>query len=205
MKTNTLRLYFECLTGGALLFLAGLSLAFAQNMDPADPTSPPGTPTAPATRDGAHAGKIADDGLARGDRRFLKQATRLGEQEVTISRIAADRAIHPQVRNFASEMVREHTAANEELAALVKRKGAVVEPRDRTDIRGDERKWAAKKGDDFDEDYLEAIIDGHQDTIDVLENGAESKDPAIAAYAAKYLPVVKTHLARAESLKEAID
>lgn len=195
MKTQTFRLRSQYLAGGLLLALAGASPALADTVTTRPMVSSDKTTLPPA----------AEDTVPRSDRRFFQKATRLGEEEVTLSRIASDRAIHPQVRSFASDMVREHTTVNEELAALAQRKGAQLEPRDRVEVREEERKWAAKKGDDFDEDYLKALIDAHQDTIDVLENGAESKDPEIAAFANKTLPTVKAHLAHAESLKKTVD
>ena len=197
MKTTIVRPCFKYLAGGALLVLAGAAPALAGNA-----TEPSPSPRVVAIADTP---PPAADTVPRSDRRFFRQASRLGEDEVVLSRIAADRAIRPQVRALASEMAREHNTANEELNALAARKGAVPEPRDRVEVREEERKWNAKKGDKFDEDYLKALIDAHQDTIDVLENGADSKDPEIAAYANKMLPTVKAHLARAEALEKAVD
>ena len=185
------------ITRTLLLILAGASVAFAQNRV---------MPSEPALKDDTTINRTNADGeLKRGDRRFFRQAARLGEHEVLLSRAAAERATTPQVQAFAAEMVREHTASNEELMALAGRKGATLETRDRTEARAEEKKWAEKSGKEFDEDYLEAIIDGHQDMIDVLENGVDSKDPEIAAYANKHLPAVRSHLARAETLEKAVD
>ncbi len=180
------------------MFLAGASPAFGEDRASNSATTRPLAVSENATP------PPAENTVPRGDRRFFRKASRLGEQEVVLSRIAADRAIHPQVRSFAAEMAREHSTVNEELAALARRKGAQWETRDRVEVREEERKWNAKKGDDFDEDYLDAIIDAHQDTVDVLENGAESKDPEIAAFANRTLPTVKAHLARAQSLEDTV-
>ena len=204
MKTKAFRLLSECLAGGALLLLAGTAPAFGEDRVINSATTKNSATTRPLVASD-NAAPPAQTNVPRGDRRFFRQAARLGEQEVVLSRIAADRAIHPQVRAFAQEMTREHSTVNEELAALARRKGAQWETRDRVEVREEERKWNAKKGDNFDEDYLEAIIDAHQDTVDVLENGAESKDPEIAAFASKMLPTVKAHLARAESLEDAVE
>lgn len=143
--------------------------------------------------------------LSRADRRFFTKAARLGETEVALSRIAERRAIHPRVRDFAGLMIREHTAANSQLADLAAKKGVTIEREDATDKRREETKWNEKSGDDFDEDYLEAMIDAHEDTVDVLENGTESKDPDVAEWARKMLPAVKSHLTQAEQIKKSID
>jgi len=153
-----------------------------------------------------HGTSDRDAKIARSDRRFLKKAAHLGEKEVALSRIAAERATNPQVRAFASEMVTTHNAANAELAALIQQKGARLDDHDRAiEQRELAKKWNEKKGADFDEDYLEAIIEAHEDTIDVLENGVDSKDGDISAYASKLLPIVKAHLAHAEKLEDQVD
>src|SRR5690606_15206903 len=123
-------------------------------------------------------GDTKRDGLRevpRADRRFFTKAARLGEQEVALSRIAERRALQPRVREFAGMMVREHTAVNSQLADLAARKGVTLEREDATDRRRDDTKWNEKSGDDFDEDYLKAMIDAHEDTVDVLEKGVDSK------------------------------
>lgn len=158
----------------------------------------------------AGAGTLAgpESTLPRGDQRFFEKITRLNEQEVALSRHAAERASSPQVRSFANEMVREHTQASQELGNLATRKGARLATMATRDMRAadkTEKDWADKKGRDYDEAYLEKMIDAHEDTIDVLENGADSKDPDIAAAARKMLPKVKAHLEHAKQLHKALD
>lgn len=143
--------------------------------------------------------------LKGGDQRFFEKITRLNEREVALSRQAAQRASNPQVRSFAEEMVREHQSAGQELGSLATRKGARLEPTSTRVARELEKDWADKTGRDYDEAYIKAIIDAHEDTIDVLENGVDSKDPEIAAAAQKLLPKVKAHLERAESLHKMLD
>lgn len=149
--------------------------------------------------------------LARGDQHFFEKITRLNEREIALSRHAAERATNAQVRSFANEMVEAHTEAGQELGTLATRKGARASSMDSHDMHGAdktrkiEKDWADKKGGDYDEAYIKAMIDAHEDTVDTLENGAESKDPEIAAAAQKLLPKVKAHLERAKQLKKSVD
>ena len=176
---------------------------FAQTT-PSTPDTPyPSNPSAPVARDSKTS---SDSKLPRADRRFFNKAARLGEKEVALSRIAAERATNPEVRAFASEMETAHTAANAELDTLIRQKGVRLDDHDSAvEQRELTKKWNEKKAGGFDEDYMEAIIDAHQDTIDVLKNGAESKDGDIAAYSNKMLPAVKAHLAHAEKLLKKVD
>lgn len=156
-------------------------------------------------RDGTMNRDAAARDLSRSDRRFFTKAANLGEKEVALSRIAESRAVNPRVREFAGRMVREHTAANAQLAELAARKGVMIEREDATDMRKKETKWNEKSGNDFDKDYLKAMIDCHEDTVDVLEKAEKSKDPEIAAYARQLLPTIKGHLKQAETLEDSLD
>lgn len=201
MKTHHKSPSLACLCAG-LLLLAGVSATPASaQTGTARETTPPSYDN--NSRDNA---PRSGEKLKRADRRFFNKAAELGEKEVALSRIAADRAANAEVRAFASEMVRAHTNANQELAALARRKGATSDANEQALKRREmDKKWNEKKADDLDEDYLDAIIDCHEDTVDVLERGAKSKDADIAAYSAKMLPVVQSHLARAEALEDALD
>lgn len=146
--------------------------------------------------------------LKRGDQRFFEKITRLNEREVALSRQAVQRATNPQVRSFAEEMVREHTRSGQELGSLANRKGArlaTVVAREGRKSERIEKDWAEKKGADYDKAYVKEMIDAHEDTLDILENGADSKDPEIAATAQKMLPKVKAQLEQAESLHKQLD
>jgi putative membrane protein len=167
-------------------------------------TTPGNTGPAMSTTD-TLAGPGTGTALKGGDQRFFEKITRLNEREVALSRQAAQRASNPQVRSFAEEMVREHQHAGQELGSLATRKGARLEPTSTRATRELEKDWADKTGRDYDEAYIKAMIDAHEDTVDVLENGVDSKDPEIAAAAQKLLPKVKAHLERAESLHKMLD
>lgn len=193
----------------SLILLVGTSLSFAQtsgttgtttNERPSsytNPTTPRAVdPSAPGTMNTRLDRKLQD---------MLNKLSTVEEDELALSRLAAQRAIHPEVKTFANDMVTAHTSSNQELAMLVTRKGAKLEARDANDARNMEKKWAGKKGDEFDEDYLEAAIDLHEEKIDALEDGVDSKDADVSAFASKHMAVVKTHLERAKALLDRID
>src|SRR5437870_1452241 len=57
------------------------------------------------------------------DRSFMKDAAQDGAAEVETSKMAQSKATNPDVKAFADQMVKDHTSANEELAALARTKG----------------------------------------------------------------------------------
>jgi putative membrane protein len=199
-----------------ILLLAGSTLALAETRmvpteDPATTTSNSAsgsTGTGAASRQNPNQSLYSpttEGTLPRAERRFLSDVSRLNEKELTLSRQAAERATHPDVKAFAAEMVREHTMAQQEFSTIASRKGFTPDADTRMDLQKMQQKWADKTGRDYDEAYIETMIDAHQDNIDALENGVDSKDPEIAAFAQKMLPKVRMHLQRAEQLDKALD
>jgi len=53
----------------------------------------------------------------------------------------------------------------------------------------------AKTGADFDREYVEEMVDDHEEDVAAFEKQAQSAtDPDVKAFAAKTLPVLKKHL-----------
>src|SRR5262249_47368589 len=80
-----------------------------------------------ATGDGATSGKhMASAPNSTDPQTFVKKAALGGMTEVEASKLAVSKAQDPQVRAFAQKMVKEHTAANDELKSLADKKGWTV-------------------------------------------------------------------------------
>lgn len=201
-----------------LLLLAGATIAVAESrvVPTADPdtttTSGSGAAGTGASRQNQNQAQTRDlysptteSTLPRAERRFFRDVSRLNEKELVLSRQAAERATHPEVKAFAAEMVREHTAAHQEFSTIASRKGFTPDAETRMELQKMQQKWTEKTGNDYDEAYVEAMIDAHQETIDALENGVDSKDTDVASFSQKMLTKVRSHLQRAEQLEKAID
>ncbi len=109
-----------------------------------------------------------DHNVSNGDKDFVKDLATANIAEVELGRMARDRAATPEVKKFAAMMVDDHTKANESLTALASRHNIAV-PSAIDDKHNDLRdKLAKKTGADFDKDYIDAMVDGHQDVLDKL-------------------------------------
>jgi putative membrane protein len=96
-------------TGGSL----GLSAQTSPPPSPADRQSTPATGTQSANADAG----------------FVQQAAASGKMEVEHGKMAAQKASNAQVKSFANRMVKDHTAANEQLMALAKAKKITIADR----------------------------------------------------------------------------
>lgn len=185
----------HALCAASLLAVAAATPVFAAKAGSSTATDATHGSTAGATA-GEH--RMSDSlQLSRSDRRFVDKLAKLGAEEVALSRLATTQAARPDIRNFAQELVTAHEKVNAELSKLASSKGLML-PTDETNLA----KWSKKSAKDFDEDYLEKMIDAHEDSVDLLSSHADkSDDPELAAFARMHLPAMQEHLQKAKDLK----
>ena len=123
--------------------------------------------------------------------------------EVELGKIAATNASSAKVKEFGKMMVTDHTKANTELKAVAAMKNITIPttPNEKHQKHIDELK--AKKGADFDKDYVEMMVDDHKEDISKFETEANNgKDADVKAFASKTLPVLNKHLQHVQTVKD---
>ena len=126
---------------------------------------------------------------------FLAAASTSGMNEVELSKLAQTKATNPEVKKFAAQMVADHTKAGDELNAIGKKKD--VKPATEMDSAHKSilQKLQGLSGAEFDKEYVSAMVDDHEDAVDLFKSQSESgKDAEIKAFAAKTLPTLQGHL-----------
>ena len=181
----------------------GMSVAFAlsagQALAAADAVQKSPTPAAVPSATGS----VGKSALSAVDRTFITKASGAGMYEVEISKIAADKAQDPSVKEFAQMMVKDHTAANEELKALATAHGAEVASDVPPEKKPVVKKLSGLSGAAFDKAYREQVgLKDHKADIALFERQAKSGElPELKAWASQKLPTLKSHLEHAQSLK----
>jgi putative membrane protein len=64
--------------------------------------------------------------MSSDDTTFVHQAAQSGKMEVEQGKKAASKASNPQVKSFGSMLVKDHTAANQELMTLARKKNVTI-------------------------------------------------------------------------------
>lgn len=139
------------------------------------------------------------------DAKFATDAASAGMAEVAAGKLASEKAVDPQVKEFGSMMVMDHTKANEELMAIAKTKNITLPTAPDADHQKMAADLAAKSGKDFDKAYVDAMVDGHKKVASMLEDASKNcKDADLMAFATKTLPTVKAHLAKIEAIQKSM-
>ena len=109
---------FTLATALAVAFTAA-NLANAQAPRPQEQ----GKPAQPAPRES----QPAKTGTATSaDTEFVQKAAAAGRMEVEHGKMAASKASNAQVKAYANKLVKDHTAANQQLMAIAKRKNITI-------------------------------------------------------------------------------
>jgi putative membrane protein len=118
------RTYPFTLAAALAVAFTAASAASAQTPRPQEPA----TEQKPAARDTQTATSRT---ISTGDREFVQKAAASGRMEVEHGKMAASRASNAQVKAFGNTLVKDHTAANQQLMSIAKKKNITIAGADR--------------------------------------------------------------------------
>jgi putative membrane protein len=140
------------------------------------------------------------DKLSWGDRRFVTKAADGGQSELALAELAAQRATNPEVKSFAQKLVTDHTKVNSELMSLASQKNVKVDVDDDKDRAY--KRMNKKSGSEFDQEFVEHMIDEHEKDVKMFEKAAsDAKDAEVRAFATKHVADLREHLQEAQNLR----
>jgi putative membrane protein len=135
---------------------------------------------------------------------FADTAAKSDAFEIAAAKLALTSASSAQVKAFANDMIKAHTASTAKIeAAAAKASPAITPDATLTGEQNDDLADLAKlKGADFDKAYIDGQIDAHDDALELMEDFAKDGDVApLKAAAGEIAPVVKSHLDMAKALE----
>ncbi|MDF2432749.1 MAG: putative rane protein [Mucilaginibacter sp.] len=129
------------------------------------------------------------------DAKFATKAAAGGLAEVEIGKLAGQKTTNAQIKSFAAMMVTDHGKANDKLMAIAKAKNITLPATLDTDHQKKMDDLSKLSGADFDKAYVDAMVDGHKKTLDLMKDEAKNgKDVELKDFAASTAPIVQMHL-----------
>lgn len=174
----------------------------------------------------------AGGGISASDKNWVNDQLSDGTAEVELAKMAKEHASTSDVKQFAQMMIDDHTKAGDQLKQIA---ATYAIPQDvKIDDKHKDLMETLSKltGPDFDKEYMNAMVDDHQDAVQDLrsrvdenrslsdritgknpESAASVKpeaadnhvDASINQWAANTLPTVEHHLDRAKQIKDTLD
>ena len=136
--------------------------------------------------------------------KFMNEAAMGGNAEVQFGKLAEQNASSQRVKNFGEMMVKDHSAANDDLKSIAKNKSVTL-PNDIGKHQHHYDELSKKTGTDFDKSYMKMMVDDHKEDIDAFEKAANtSTDPDVKNFATQKLPILRKHLDSAKAVQESL-
>lgn len=164
--------------------------AFSQDPPPPAPTKEAGNPA-----------NKSPGGMPT-DANFLKTMAKGGMAEVEVGKLASQKAMNPEVKKFAQQMVDDHSKTNEKVKSLAKDKNVDLPAGPDAEQAAAKTKLEQQKGTSFDAEYMKTMVKDHQKTVQLLQHQINSgQDAKVKSFAQEALPTVQHHLQMAKDLE----
>jgi len=110
-----------------------------------------------------------DKGISSSDRSWVQDMLADGTAEIELGKLAEQRASSPDVKRFAQMMVTDHTKAGNQLKQIAAKYDIQPDTSKADDHHDVMDKLSKLHGAEFDREYINAMVDGHQDAVSDLE------------------------------------
>jgi putative membrane protein len=136
---------------------------------------------------------------------FIQDATIGNQFEISSSRIALQNSRNDDVKQFAQQMVDDHTQIGNNLKSVISNSNvALTEPTNSLDAkhRALLTKLRKASGTDFDQKYMNAQLDAHEDAVALFKDYAKDGDnDALRSFASQTLPTLEEHQQHIKQLR----
>jgi putative membrane protein len=131
--------------------------------------------------------------VSAADQQFINAAAVGGRFEVAAGQLAA-KSTNPKIEAFGQRMVKDHSAADAQLAQLVKQQGGKLPgglDAEHTQLRDH---LASLKGAEFDREYIQVMVKAHDDDTKAFSDEERATtDPKLKQFVEQTLTIVKEH------------
>ncbi|HEX9466376.1 MAG TPA: DUF4142 domain-containing protein [Alphaproteobacteria bacterium] len=136
---------------------------------------------------------------------YVQKSAVTDQFEVQAGELAAQKSQNPAVREFGRHMVEDHSQASARLKTALNSGHVKATVPNGLDSKHQELLQELRKesGDQFDQTYFQAQLQGHRDALDLQRAYSQAGDnDALRQYAAEATPMVQEHLAKLEVLAQ---
>ena len=139
------------------------------------------------------------------DRMFMDQASQINLTEISLGRYMQAHATTTTAKNLGGIYARDHKAAQASLRALAVRLHGALPTTPGAQLESMVAQVEAQKGRNTDVAFARASVRGHLTAIATFrKEKSAGSNPAVKAYATRYLPMLQTHLRLAEHAESVI-
>jgi putative membrane protein len=136
---------------------------------------------------------------------FMEQAAVGGMMEVEAGKLAEAQSTNAAVKDFAAQMVKDHSKANEELKGIASAKKFTIPASLPAAEKNHLDEMKKLSGADFDKHYVGMMVTDHAKTVALFTSGVKNPDKEISGFATKTLPIIEGHYKKAQALQTTVN
>ena len=146
---------------------------------------------------------VQAESLSPEGQQFVKKAAAGGAAEVKLSELANDRGSNAKVKDFAKQMVTDHTKANDELKPIAQADKIPWPNKLEGESEVAYKQLSKLSGKKFDAEYIKVMVSDHDKTVQAFEEASSKvKNPTLKAFIDKTLPVLRQHQEHIHALQQ---
>lgn len=146
---------------------------------------------------------VQADSLSPEGQQFVKKAAAGGSAEVKLSELANDRGSDAKVKEFAKQMVTDHTKANDELKPIAEANKIPWPNKLEGESEVAYKQLSKLSGKKFDAEYVKVMVSDHDKTVEAFEEASSKvKNATLKAFIDKTLPVLRQHKEHIHALQQ---
>jgi putative membrane protein len=169
------------------------------------PQQPGQTPSAtmPGATTTPESANAPDNAQSMRDRTFLRKASEGGLAEVQFGKLAAEKGASDDVKNFGQKMVDDHTKLNEKMAPIASSMGVSAPKHLNKEDQAEYNKLNSLSGDDFDKEYIAAMVkDHHTDLREFRQEATSTTDPTLKQAVDDGASVIHDHMVMIDKIAQ---
>jgi putative membrane protein len=124
---------------------------------------------------------------------FIQKAAVGGLMEVEMGNLTTQKTKSDKVMTFAKRMIKDHTAANNELQQIAQSLGLKLPGALPTEEQSHLAAMRQMEANEYDQNYMNMMVQDHAKTIDLFNGASDFKNEKLRSFALKTLPVLQEH------------
>ncbi|WP_348822354.1 DUF4142 domain-containing protein [Flavobacterium aestuarii] len=141
---------------------------------------------------------IADDSA------FLTEAASINLMEVEVGKLALQKSLRKDIKDYAQMLIDDHTRSLDELQMLASQ-NTITLPAAISDVDREKYNELNKSGNEFDKKFIDMMVEGHEKAVDKMTQiSQKATNEDFKLWASRQTSAFLNHFEEAKKLKEKI-
>ena len=146
---------------------------------------------------------LAAQGLTGEEQKFVLKEAKTDETEISLSKLALQKSNDPQVKQFAQDMINDHTKSTSMLKPIATEHGVAIPENPGPANDSKYKMLEGKSCKAFDKAYIQTMVVDHENALQAYKSASgKVENPQLKQFVSRVEPIVAHHLEMARQLNQ---